>query len=161
MCKTLATLPEGIVRRKVAFYSPDGVSAAGFTNNVVTFQLSLPMSQVIAVNWKNTDIFYQIPAQPSYLFIDKFDNTSYTTSGIPYWAMIIQSTNFEIEKFPATTQNSTSYQMLTMTFSDKAGVTYQTLAPWVIELEFILQISSNRPEPGACGTCRTKGCGSK
>lgn len=160
MCKTLATLPPGVIRQKVAFYSPDGVSAAGFTNNVVTFKLSLPMSQVIAVNWKNNDIFYQIPAQPSYLFIDKFDNSSYTTAGIPYWAMIIQSTNFEIEKFPATTQNSTSYQVLTMTLSDNAGVPYPSLAPWVIEIEFLLQISTTRPEPGTCGTCRTKSCGS-
>lgn len=160
MCKTLATLPPGITRQKIAFYSPDGVSADGFTNNVVTFQLPKPMSQVIAVTWKNNDVFYQIPAQPSYLSVDKFDNSCYTTSGIAYWAMLIESTNFEVEKFPATTQNPKSYQMLTMTLSDKSGAAYPTLDPWVIELEFLVQISTDKPEAGACSTCKMKSCGS-
>jgi hypothetical protein len=160
MCKTLATLPSGITRQKISFFSTDGVSATGFTNNCVTFKLPKPMSQVIGVAWKNNNVFYQIAAQPAFLTVDKFDNSSYFSSGGAYWACLIQSTNFESEKFPATTQNARSYQTLQFTLSGANGQPFASLAPWFIEIEFLVQITTDKAEEGSCETCKTSTCGS-
>lgn len=158
MCKTLATLPAGITRQKITFFSTDGVSLPGFTNNCVTFKLPKPMSQVIAVTWKNNNVFYQIPAQPAFLTVDKFDNSSYLSSGGAYWACFIQSTNFESEKFPSTTQAPRSYQTLQFTLSGTNGQPFASLTPWFVEIEFLVQISTERAENGVCDTCKTPTC---
>jgi len=159
MCKTLATLPSGITRQKICFVSTQGTSAAGFTNNQITFSLPYPMSDTIAVVWKNNTLFYNVASQPCTIFVDKFDNSSYTTSGGNYWAYINESTNFESVYFPASTQEPRSYQQLTFTVNDMNGTPFTTLPEWTIEIEFLLQVTRNTDE-GACRTCKTKTCGS-
>lgn len=159
MCKNLATLPAGISRQKICFVSTQGTAAAGFTNNQLTFMLPVTLTDVIAVCWKNNTLFYNVSSQPCTIYVDKFDNSSYTTSGGNYWAYINQSTNFETPYFPASTQEPRSYQMLTFTVSDMAGVPIAVLPEWTIEIEFLVQLVK-RGENGACPTCKEKTCGS-
>jgi hypothetical protein len=137
----LHTLPPGYLRTKVMFNSADGAKPNG-DNSVVVFNLNKPLTSVVAMDWTNTDLWYQLVAQPALVSIDQLPNPNYTSSGDGYFAMILSGNNF-IQRFLAPTeQHPRSYAQITFRISDRAGALITTLAPWVFEIEFIQKINN-------------------
>ena len=139
--RVLHTLPPGYVRTKVMFNSADGVQVNG-NNAVIIFNLSKPLNSVVAMEWTNTDLWYQLVAQPAIVSIDQLPNPNYTTAGVGYFAMIQSGNNFIQRPFAPSEQPPRSYSQITFRISDRAGALITTLTPWVFEIEFIQKVNN-------------------
>jgi len=139
MKSILHTLPPGYIRTKVMFNSADGTQVNG-NNSVITFTLPRPLSSVVAMEWTNTDLWYQLAAQPALVTIDQLPNENFTSKDLPYFAMIQSGNNFIQRPFAPTEQPPRSYVQLTFRISDRAGNLITALSPWVFEMEFIQKI---------------------
>lgn len=139
MNSILHTLPPGYTRTKVMFNSADGNQLNG-DNSVIQFTLPRPLNSVVAMEWTNTDLWYQLAAQPAIVSIDQLPNENFTSAGNPYFAMIESGNNFIQRPFAPTEQPPRSYPQLTFRVSDRAGNLITALAPWVFEIEFIQKI---------------------
>lgn len=137
----LHTLPPGYVRTRVMFNSADGSKPNG-DNSVVVFNLKKPLNSVVAMEWTNTDLWYQLVAQPAIVSIDQLPNPSFTTAGVGYFAMIQSGNNFIQRFFAPTEQPPRSYAQLTFRISDRTGALITTLTPWVFEIEFIQKVNN-------------------
>jgi hypothetical protein len=122
-------------------YSGDGIQVNG-DNSVILFNLKRPLNSVVAMNWTNTDIFYQLVAQPAIVSIDQMPNNNYTSANVGYFAFILSSNNFIQRAFPPTEQPPRSYAQLTFRISDKTGALITTLTPWTFELEVIQKVNN-------------------
>ena len=137
----LHTLPPGYSRTKVMFNSADGQQVYG-NNAVILFNLSKPLNSVVAMEWTNTDLWYQLIAQPAIVSIDQLPNPNYTTAGVGYFAMIQSGNNFIQRPFAPSEQPPRSYSQLTFRISDRAGALITALTPWVFEIEFIQKVNN-------------------
>jgi len=138
--KHLHSLPPGYVKTRVMFYSDDG--SANGDNSIVSFNLAKPLNSVVAIDWTNTDIFYQVSAQPCIVSIDQLPNPNFTTAGVGYFAYILNSQNVFPRQFEPYAQPPRSYANITMRLTDKAGVLLTGLSPWTLELEFIQKVNN-------------------
>lgn len=137
----LRTLPPGYSRTKVMFSSANGQQVNG-NNSVILFNLARPLNSVVAMEWTNTDLWYQLIAQPAIVSIDQLPNPNYTTAGVGYFAMIQSGNNFIQRPFAPSEQPPRSYSQLTFRISDRSGALISALAPWVFEIEFIQKVNN-------------------
>jgi hypothetical protein len=136
----LYSLAPGYVKTRVMLYSGDGV--ANGDNSVVTFNIAKPLNSVVSIDWTNTDIFYQVTAQPCVVSIDQLPNPNYTTAGVGYFAYILGANNVYPRQFAPFAQPPRSYSVITIRLSNSAGALFTSLSPWSIELEFIQKVNN-------------------
>jgi hypothetical protein len=123
------------------FNSANGAQVNG-DNSVIIFNLAKPLNSVVAMEWTNTDLWYQLVAQPAIVSIDQLPNPNYTTAGVGYFAMIQSGNNFIQRPFAPSEQPPRSYSQITFRISDRTGALITALAPWVLEIEFIQKINN-------------------
>ena len=138
--KTLHTLPPGYVRTKVMFNSANGAQVNG-DNSVIAFNLAKPLNSVVAMEWTNTDLWYQLVAQPAIVSIDQLPNPNFTTAGVGYFAMIQSGNNFIQRPFAPSEQPPRAYAQITFRISDRTGALITDLSPWVLLIEFIQKVN--------------------
>jgi hypothetical protein len=136
----LYSLAPGYVKTRVMLYSGDGVANAD--NSIVTFNIAKPLNSVVAIDWTNTDIYYQVLAQPCVVSIDQLPNPNYTTAGVGYFAYILGANNVYPRQFAPFAQPPRSYSVITIRLSNSAGALFTSLSPWSIELEFIQKVNN-------------------
>lgn len=136
----LHSLVPGYVKTRVMFYSGNG--SANGDNSIVSFNLANPLNSVVAIDWTNTDIFYQVSAQPCILTIDQLPNDNYTTGGISYFAYILGANNVYPRQFAPSMQPPRSYTQITIRLTDSTGTLFTGLTPWSLELEFIQKVNN-------------------
>ena len=139
----LNALPPGYIRTKVMFYSGDGTKVnGGSDNSIIAFSLKKPLNSVVAVDWTNSDLYYQLAAQPAVVSIDQLPNPNFTTAGVGYFAMLLSANNFIVRQFAPSEQSPRSYSAITVRVSDKTGALVSSLAAWTLELEFIQKVNN-------------------
>lgn len=138
----LKTLPPGYVKTRVMFYSANGQQLTIGDNSVIVFNLAKPLNSVVGIEWTNTDLWYQLVAQPAIVSIDQLPNPNYTTAGVGYFAMIQSGNNFITRAFPTAEQPPRSYAQVTFRISDKTGALISGLTPWTLELEFLQKVNN-------------------
>jgi hypothetical protein len=136
----LYSLAPGYVKTRVMLYSGDGVANAD--NSIVTFNITKPLNSVVAIDWTNTDIYYQVLAQPCVVSIDQLPNPNYTTAGVGYFAYILGANNVYPRQFAPFAQPPRSYSVITIRLSNSAGALFTSLSPWSIELEFVQKVNN-------------------
>ena len=136
----LYSLAPGYVKTRVMLYSGDGV--ANGDNSIVTFNIAKPLNSVVAIDWTNTDIYYQVLAQPCVVSIDQLPNPNYTTAGVGYFAYILGANNVYPRQFAPFAQPPRSYSVITIRLSNSAGALFTGLSPWSIELEFVQKVNN-------------------
>ena len=136
----LYSLAPGYVKTRVMLYSGDGVANAD--NSIVTFNITKPLNSVVAIDWNNTDIYYQVLAQPCVVSIDQLPNPNYTTAGVGYFAYILGANNVYPRQFAPFAQPPRSYSVITIRLSNSAGALFTSLSPWSIELEFVQKVNN-------------------
>ena len=138
----LNSLPPGYSITKVMLYSADGTQVNAGQNSVILFNLKRPLNSVVGINWTNTDLFYQLVAQPALVSIDQMPNPNYTSQNVGYFAMILSANNFIQKAFQTPEQPPRSYSQLTFRITDKTGALISGLTPWCIELEFLQKVNN-------------------
>lgn len=136
----LDSLAPGYVKTRVMLYSGNG--QANGDNSIVTFNLAKPLNSVVAIDWTNTDIFYQVLAQPCIVSIDQLPNPNYTTAGVGYFAYILSANNVYPRQFAPFAQPPRSYAQVTIRLTNSAGALFTGLSPWTLELEFIQKVNN-------------------
>ena len=139
--KGIPTLPPGYVKTRVMFYSANGQQVNG-DNSIIVFNLAKPLNSVVGFEWTNTDLWYQLVAQPAIVSIDQLPNPNYTTAGVGYFAMIQSGNNFITRAFPTAEQPPRSYAQITFRITDKTGALITALTPWTLELEFLQKVNN-------------------
>ena len=138
----LQTLPPGYVKTRVMFYSANGQQVNAGDNSAIVFNLAKPLNSVVGFEWTNTDLWYQLVAQPAIVSIDQLPNPNYTTAGVGYFAMIQSGNNFITRAFPTAEQPPRSYAQITFKITDKTGALISGLTPWTLELEFLQKVNN-------------------
>ena len=136
----LHSLAPGYVKTRVMLYSGNG--SANGDNSIVTFNLAKPLNSVVAIDWTNTDIFYQVVAQPCVISIDQLPNPNYTTAGVGYFAYILSANNVYPRQFAPFAQPPRSYAQITIRLTDSTGALFTGLTPWTLELEFVQKVNN-------------------
>jgi hypothetical protein len=111
-------------------------------NSAIRFNLARPVNSVVAVEWVNNDIWYQLAAQPALVSIDELPNPGYSTAGVSYFAVLQSANNVVTPKFQSSEQPPRSYAQVTIRLNDKTGTPLTTLTPWFLELEFIQKVNN-------------------